>query len=292
MTHYLIAGAGGMLGTALHTVLARRRVRFEAPAEAGFDITDPAAVSAQVAEFARGLGAGERGVLVNAAAYTNVELAEEHPDVAFRVNEQGARLLAEAACDARLGFVHVSTDYVFDGTKAGAYDEHDEPAPLSVYGMSKLAGEHAVQAACTDSLIVRTAWVFGDNGANFSTKILQLAARLPTLKVVTDEIGSPTYTIDLAEGIVALVEVGAKGLYHLAGAGSCSRFELAEAVLEFAGLTNTLEPVTAAEFPAKAARPANSVLDCSKAAALGVTMPPWRDGLGRFIAVLPPGAAG
>lgn len=223
-------------------------------------------------------------MLVNAAAFTNVEMAEDHPDVAFRVNEHGARLLAEAARDAGLGFAHVSTDFVFDGTKHGAYDEHDEPAPLSIYGMSKLAGEHAVHAAYAFALVVRTAWVFGEGGANFPVKILDLAGRTSVLKVVTDEVGSPTYTIDLARGIIALVEAEAHGLYHLAGAGSCSRFELAEAVIEFAGLASTIEPVLADEFPTRAARPANSTLDCSKAASLGVVMPPWRDALGRFIA--------
>lgn len=284
MTRFLIAGAGGMLGTALQTVLASRGIGFEAPPEGEFDITDPSSVTRHAERFARALPAGARGVIVNAAAYTNVEQAEDHPDVAFRVNEQGARMLAEAARDSGLGFVHVSTDFVFDGTKLDGYTESDEPMPLSVYGMSKLAGEHAVHAAYAYALIVRTAWVFGENGANFPTKILDLAERMPVLKVVTDEIGSPTYTIDLAAGIVGLVEAQAHGLYHLAGAGSCSRFELAEAVLELAGLAAAIEPVSAAEFATRAARPANSVLDCSKAAALGVTMPPWRDALARFIA--------
>jgi dTDP-4-dehydrorhamnose reductase len=273
-----------MLGTALRTVLAERGVGFDAPPEAEFDITDPAVVAYHARRFAAALDEGERGVLVNAAAYTNVEMAEEHPDVAFRVNEHGARLLAECARDAGLGFAHVSTDFVFDGTKRGAYDEYDEPAPLSIYGMSKLAGEHAVHAAYAFALVVRTAWAFGEGGANFPTKILDLADRVSVLKVVTDEVGSPTYTIDLARGIVGLVEAQAHGLYHLAGAGSCSRFELASAVLELAGLTTSLEPVLAAEFPTRAARPANSTLDCSKAASLGVVMPPWRDALARFIA--------
>lgn len=284
MTRFLIAGSSGMLGTALQTVLTARGVGFDAPSESVFDITDAEAVATQVRGFAASLEPGVRGVLVNAAAYTNVEQAEDHPDIAFSVNERGARLLAEAARDQGLGFVHVSTDFVFDGTKRGPYNESDEPAPLSIYGMSKLAGEHAVHAAYAFALIVRTAWVFGEGGANFPTKILDLAERMPVIKVVTDEIGSPTYTIDLAEGIIGLVQAQAHGLYHLAGAGSCSRFELAQAVLELAGSDATVEPVVAAEFPTRAARPANSVLDCAKAAALGVRMPPWRDALARFIA--------
>lgn len=277
---YLIAGANGMLGTALQQVLAERGLAFEAPVEGAFDITHEGAVRTVVASFAtRNPG----GVLVNAAAYTNVERAEDDEPPAFRVNEFGARLLAHSAFEAGLRFVHVSTDFVFDGTKPGAYTEADEPNPLSVYGASKLAGEIAVAKAMPEALVVRTAWVFGPGGANFPTKILELAERSSSLKVVTDEVGSPTYTIDLARGILGLVDVRATGLFHLAGTGSCSRFELAEEVLQLAGRRVALEPVTSDAFPTKAARPRNSVLDCSKAAGLGVSMPEWRDALARFM---------
>lgn len=281
---YLIAGAGGMLGTALQRVLTERGVPFTAPAEGDFDITDAASVDRVVATFAAGcIDAPERCVLVNAAAYTNVERAEDDPATAYRVNEHGARMLAIAARNAGLTFVHVSTDFVFDGCKAGAYVETDPVDPLSVYGASKLAGEIAVAEADPDAIIARTAWVFGENGVNFPVKMLQIAESHPRLSVVTDEIGSPTYTYDLATALVGLVEAGARGLYHLAGSGSCSRFELAAEVLRLAGLPNELVPVTSEAFPTKAARPANSVLDCSKAAALGVTMPEWHDSLARFM---------
>jgi len=283
---YLIAGANGMLGTALQRVCAERGLRFDAPPEAQFDITDEFAAERAVASFTATLGSGERGVLVNAAAYTNVERAEDDSRKAYRVNDGGARLLARTARAAGLGLVHVSTDFVFDGIKVGAYTEADEPNPLSVYGASKLAGERAVASVYPQALIVRTAWVFGENGANFPTKILSVARERDTLSVVTDEVGSPTYTVDLARGILGLVEVGAVGLFHLAGSGSCTRFELAAEVLRLAGLTRQLVSVTAGAFPSKALRPANSVLDCSKAASLGVTMPEWRDALGRFIASL------
>lgn len=282
MTRYLIAGAGGMLGTALRAVLAGRGLLFVAPPEREFDITDERSVRETVRAF-QAQAAGESGVLINAAAYTNVERAEDEPELAHRVNAEGPRLLAEAAGDAGLGFVHVSTDFVFDGRKTAPYVETDEPNPCSVYGASKLAGERAVVAAHPDALIVRTAWAFGPSGVNFPAKILGLASRMPELKVVTDEVGSPTYTVDLADGLVSLAESGAHGMFHLAGAGSCSRFELARAVLELSGLPNTLVPVTAAEFPAKACRPANSVLDCGKAAAFGVVMRPWREALAEFL---------
>lgn len=276
----LIAGAGGMLGTALQRVLTERGIPFVAPPESDFDITDSEAVSIMVKAFA---AANPNGLLVNAAAYTNVERAEDDTDHAYAVNERGALLLAEAARDGGVAFVHVSTDFVFDGAKHGAYTEEDPVNPLSVYGASKLAGEIAVSTAYPGALVVRTAWVFGPNGANFPTKILTAARGRPALRVVTDERGSPTYTVDLAAGILDLVAAGGKGLYHLAGAGSCSRFEMAAEIVRIAGLPTVLEPVTSVSFPTRARRPANSMLDCSRAAARGVVMPHWRDALERFL---------
>lgn len=284
MMRYLIAGAGGMLGTALQAVLADRGRAFVAPPECEFDITDEAAVAVVMDRFASSVGPGEQGVVVNAAAYTNVERAEDEPATAFLVNETGPGLLAAAARSRGLRFVHVSTDFVFDGMKDGPYAETDEPNPLSVYGASKLAGERAAIAADPGALVVRTAWVFGPGGANFPSKILERAGQGGAMRVVTDEVGSPTYTLDLARAMLDLADRGATGVFHLAGTGECSRFELAAAVLALAGLDNAIEPVTSDLFPTRAARPANSVLDCSKAAALGVRMPAWRDALARFMA--------
>jgi dTDP-4-dehydrorhamnose reductase len=178
----------------------------------------------------------------------------------------------------------VSTDFVFDGRKQGAYTEADEPSPLSVYGASKLAGEHAVMAADPDVLMVRTAWVFGPGGANFPTKILSAARERGALTVVDDEIGSPTYSVDLATGIVALVESCAEpGTYHLAGSGVASRYDLALEVLGAAGVEVPVSRASSSDFVSRVARPRNSVLDCSKAAAVGVCMPPWRDAVARFL---------
>jgi dTDP-4-dehydrorhamnose reductase len=283
---YLIAGAGGMLGTALRQVLLSRGEKPSAPPEAALDITDPAAVLRETTRFSCGLLPGQRGVLLNAAAYTDVERAEDDPERAYLVNETGARLLAEAARSTGLGFVHVSTDFVFDGTKRGPYMEADEPNPLSVYGASKLAGERAVFEAYPGALVVRTAWVFGPAGVNFVTKILEAARMRPALSVVSDEIGSPTYTLDLATGILGLVEAGTRGLFHLAGSGSASRFEFARAILREAGLETPIAPVASDTFPTRAARPLNSVLAIGKAASMGVTMPAWQSGLARFVADL------
>jgi len=278
----LIAGAGGMLGHALQIVCSQRGRSFFAPIESEFDITSAQEVSRVVTSFAA-LHPG--GVLVNAAAYTNVERAEDDPETAFAVNRTGARLLAHAAARAGMPFVHVSTDFVFDGTKHGPYTEDDVPNPLSVYGVSKLTGERVVLAANPRALIVRTAWVFGPYGSNFPTKILERATGSIAITVVNDEFGSPTYTLDLAAGILDLADAGARGIYHLAGSGSCTRDEMAREILRLAGLEGVkVVPVPASSFPSTAPRPANSVLDCSKAAELGVTMPDWRDGLARFVA--------
>ena len=290
---YLVAGANGMLGHALRRVLFGQGRTQSAPSEEAFDITDSEAVLREATRFAAELDPDQRGVLVNAAAYTNVEGAEDEPQRAYLVNETGARILAEAARAAGLGFVHVSTDFVFDGAKDGPYVETDSPGPLSVYGASKLAGDRAVAVAYPEALIVRTAWAFGPAGSNFVTKVLDAARIRGSLQVVDDEIGSPTYTVDLAGGILRLVEAGATGIYHLAGADPAgtavgpgvSRYDLALEILSLAGLGDVpVEPVSSGSFPSKAARPANSVLDCGKAAAFGVTMPPWPDGLARFIA--------
>ena len=277
----LIAGAGGMLGHALQIVCGQRGRSFFAPVESEFDITSVADVSRVVRAFAE---LHPDGALINAAAFTNVERAEGDPETAFAVNRTGARLLAAAAARAGLPFVHVSTDFVFDGTKDGAYSEGDEPNPLSVYGVSKLAGERVVLSANPTALIVRTAWVFGPYGANFPTKILERARGSIAITVVNDEVGSPTYTLDLAAGILDLLDARARGIFHLVGSGTCTRDEMAREILRLAGLGSVeVLPVPASTFPSKAARPANSVLDCSKAAALGVTMPDWHDALARFV---------
>jgi dTDP-4-dehydrorhamnose reductase len=243
------------------------------------------AVRHRLAEFVAGLAPGARGVLLNAAAYTNVEAAEDNSDLAYLVNAHGPALLAREAREQGLAFAHVSTDFVFDGRKQGAYTETDDTNPLSVYGASKLAGEIAVALEYPEALIARTAWVYGPGGVNFPLKIVAAARTRPSLSVVTDEVGSPTYTLDLAAALVGLAELGASGLYHLAGSGSCSRYELAERTLALAELgAIPIEAVTSDAFPTKAARPLNSVLDCSKAATLGVTMPDWADALERFAA--------
>ncbi|MHB9149514.1 MAG: dTDP-4-dehydrorhamnose reductase [Thermoleophilia bacterium] len=276
----LITGAGGLLATAREVVASGRGLPFTALGIGRLDITDEAAVRSAFLDFAAG-GAG--GLVMNAAAYTNVEGAEDDPEGAYAVNEQGAGFLAAAAREAGLGFVHVSTDFVFDGETDRPYREDDAPNPLSVYGASKLAGERSVAAAYPGALIVRTAWVFGPPGPNFPSKILSLARTHPYLRVVEDEVGSPTYTVDLAGGILDLAAAGAGGLFHLTASGSCSRYRLACEVLRIVGIDVPVEPVSSKVFPTKVRRPQDSTLDCSRAAAMGVRLPDWKDGLARYL---------
>jgi dTDP-4-dehydrorhamnose reductase len=278
----LITGATGMLGSALTALCVELGIPFEAYAEQDLDITDPVAVGAVMARFA----AGRVGTVVNAAAYTDVESAEDHEERAFAVNDRGARNVAESAAAAGLGLVHVSTDFVFDGAKDGPYTEDDEPHPLNAYGRSKLAGELSVIQAHPLPLVVRTAWVYGpaiQAGTNFPAKILALARVRPELQVVDDEIGTPTASIDLARGVLGLVSLGATGLFHLAGSGVCSRFEMTREVLDAAGLHTRLAAVKRGHFPSKVVRPANSALSSDKAAMLGIVMPPWRVSLRSYV---------
>ncbi len=279
----LITGASGMLGTALGALCAERRITCRLLAEGDLDITDAAAVETALAEFA---AEGGR-LVVNAAAYTDVDEAEDDEERAFAVNERGAAGLAAATAGRGLDLVHLSTDYVFDGAKGRPYTESDAPRPLNAYGRSKLAGERAVFAAHPHALVVRTAWTYGPGGVNFPAKIAALARERAgegaQLQVVADEFGSPTDAAALAAGLLELHRRGARGLYHLAGAGSCSRYELAQEVLATLELAVPLVPVGRAAFPTKALRPAYSVLDCSKARALGVVLPPWQDPLRAYV---------
>ncbi len=226
------------------------------------------------------------GTVINAAAYTDVEGAEDHEERAYAVNDRAAANLAASAAAHGLGLVHVSTDFVFDGTKDGPYTEDDEPHPLNAYGRSKLAGERSVAAAHPLPLVVRTAWVYGPSvqaGTNFPTKILALARTRDELQVVDDEMGTPTAAVDLARGILGLLGLGATGLFHLAGSGVCSRFEMAREILAAADLRTRLVPVERGRFPSKVVRPANSALSSEKAATLGVVMPPWQTSLRAYV---------
>jgi dTDP-4-dehydrorhamnose reductase len=276
-----ITGASGMLGLALTALCNELLAPCYPYPEACLDITNGAAVEVAVSRFAE--KSQRRGVVVNAAAYTDVERAETNEERAFAVNDQGARNVAEAAARNGLDLIHVSTDFVFDGSKGGPYTEQDLPNPLSVYGRSKLAGEQSAMIAHPDVLLVRTAWVYGPGGSNFPRKILQLARRRDELQVVADEFGSPTASWDLARAILQLRSLGATGLFHVADSGLCSRFEVASEVVSAAELSVLVTPVPRGAYPTRATRPANSSLCLDKASRFGVHMPDWRVSLQRYV---------
>lgn len=271
MTRYLIAGAGGMLGHDLQAALAGRDVR--ALDRAALDITDTASVDRAVSGV---------DVVINAAAYTAVDDAETHEDDAYAINASGAANLARAAADAGAQFVQVSTDYVFPGNATTPYPEDAPLDPLGAYGRTKAAGERLVREAHPEAYIVRTAWLYGEHGGNFPRTMLRLAAERDTVTVVTDQLGQPTWTHDLAAAIVALVDANAPaGAYHGTNAGAASWYDLARATFALAGLDpERVQPTVSTAFVRPAPRPAYSVLghDAWQSAGLA-PMRPWHDAL-------------
>ena len=245
------------------------------------DLESPATVREAVV-------AARPDVVVNAAAYTAVYQAVDEPERAFRINGEAAGELAAAAREAGAGFIQISTDYVFDGSAEGAYAETSALRPLGVYGRSKLLGEERVREAHPDATIVRTSWVYSPYGRNFVRTMLALAETRDELNVVADQIGCPSSALDLAKGILALVEAraaagssGSGETYHLAGTGTASWAELASVIFEEAAARGlpaaAVRPIPTAEWPTRAERPRNSVLDSSKFERdFGYRAPPWR----------------
>ncbi len=276
----LILGAQGQLGRALSTAFLADTVLAWDQAE--LDITDTSAVPARIA-------AAAPAVVVNAAAYTDVEGAEEAPAVAEAVNGQAVGLLARA-CRARdIPLLHVSTDYVFRGDQEEGYSEDAIPeSPQSQYGISKLLGERLLQKFTEKFWLVRTSWLFGPNGKNFVDTMLRLGAERAAVRVVADQHGCPTYTRDLAEAIAALVHERAPfGVYHLTNSGVTTWAEFAAAVFALAGLSARVTPISSAEFPTKARRPHWSILRNTKRQSLR----PWYDALREYMLLhVPPHA--
>jgi dTDP-4-dehydrorhamnose reductase len=248
------------------------------------DIADPRAVKALLAS-----GGPPVDYVVNAAAFTHVDRCESERDAAHRANAVGPRVLAEACAAVGSRLAHVSTDYVFPGDGETPYREEDEPAPASVYGETKLEGERHVLAVSEDFLVVRTSWVFGE-GRNFITTILghgqarKDGSATGPLAVVDDQRGCPTYAEDLAAAIIALLERGASGLYHVSNAGVANWWDLARKSLDLAGLSDVVvDRIRTEDLDLPAPRPLWSVLDCSRAEALGVRLRSWQDAVRAYL---------
>lgn len=278
----LVTGAAGMLGLDLVPALSTTH-RVKGVDLEDFDITDRIAVDGFIQ-------AEKPEVVIHAAAYTNVDAAESDSATATKVNGVGAENVAVACRDAGARMILISTDYVFDGEKRTPYLESDRPNPVNAYGRSKLEGEILARRALPSVTVVRTAWLYGMGGENFITKILTAARGRQSLQVVTDEMGSPTWTVDLSAALKRLLEAGAFGpLYHLAGGGACSRYELATELFSFLRIKDCrLEPVGRERFQTPTRRPAYSVLASERLGLENIEpLRHWREALSEFTSLLP-----
>ncbi|WP_028547599.1 dTDP-4-dehydrorhamnose reductase [Paenibacillus sp. UNC451MF] len=273
----LITGAGGQLGYDLIRVLSGSH-QVIAMTRAELDVADEAAVNTTFRQM-------KPQVVIHAAAYTNVDLAEQESDNAYTINSIGTRNVAMAAEELGAKLVHISTDYVFDGSKRTPYTETDRPNPLGVYGNSKLHAEKFVELISGQYFILRTSWLYGKNGSNFVTKMISLGQQKEELSVVADQFGSPTYTLDLARFIEHLMLTDRYGLYHVSNRGYCSRYAFAQAIFQALKWNHIrLVPISSSGFPAAAQRPEYSVFDDT---AIRLNQLPrlrnWKDALNDFL---------
>lgn len=277
-----------MLGKALMRNLSSREVGLE-----GSDIRSKDN-TADITDFNEMVGLLKRikpDIVIHAAAYTDVDGCELNPDKAYQVNGEGTRNVAEACRNQKAFLVYLSTDFIFDGTKAGPYIEEDKPNPINIYGQSKLMGENFIKELLDDYLIIRTSWLFGKGGKNFVDTIMEKARIKKVFKVVNDQFGSPTYAVDLAEAITELLLTSNLQLatLNITNSGSCSRYELAREILRIKGMEEViLEPATSEEISYPARRPKMSVLDNLRFEKIyGRKLASWQDALKRYLTTIP-----
>ena len=279
----LVTGSTGQLGFEVVSALSQSGHEVIAPLHREMDFLNPEAVADSTMRF-------KADWVINCAAYTQVDHAESEVKQAFVINRDSAAQLAGAVAGYGGQLLHVSTDFVFDGTQSRPYREGDDARPLSVYGRSKWEGEQAVRTALPEAVILRTAWVYGVHGRNFVKTILRIAAEGRTLKVVNDQLGSPTWARDIAGAIRDLVQSRARGTYHYTNAGNTSWHGFATAIIDgateagFALETRSIEAIPTSGYPTPARRPAYSVLDTGKIQSLlTAPIPHWRDSLNRML---------
>lgn len=277
----LITGGGGQLASDLELLLARESA-IHAPARERLDVTDDEALARTIEDFGPTL-------VVNCAAFHNVEVCEQEEDRSFAVNARAVKRMAQRSSEAGARLVHLSTNYVFDGTREAPYSEDDRPNPRSIYALSKLAGEYAALAYATDALVVRGAGLYGlhgsaSKGGNFVTRMLARAASGEPIRMVADQRLSPTFTADLAAGIVNALDARVSGLVHLTSGGECSWHDFTVSIFEIAGVAALVKAVSTVRRPGAADRPLNGVLTCAAAARAGLPpLPHWRDGLADYL---------
>ena len=272
----VITGHRGQLGTALQNALAGAELLgLDLPEH---DITDPLSITEAIVEF-------QPDVVIHGAAMTNVDGCEREPETAYRVNALGTQNIAIACGRCGAAMVHISTNDVFDGKLGRPYYEWDSPSPQSVYARSKAAAEFYVRTLLSRFYIVRTSWLYAREGENFVTKIMRAADKYGQLRVVTDEVATPTYAPDLAEAISQLIRTGHFGIFHFANSGICSRYEWARRLLELSGRGDIpVEPITADQWQRDAPPPLYAPIPNFVGAALGITLRPWEEALQDYFA--------
>ncbi len=273
----LVLGARGMLGQDLVPLLSSDHEVIPRDIQ-DFDITDAQRVEEEIGQI-------KPQVVINTAAYTDVDGCETNKEIAFSVNASGAANVARACVLAKARLIHLSTDYVFDGSSADPYREEDPPNPLNTYGQSKWQGEAAIRKSGVDYLIIRTQWLYGAHGRNFVDTIIKAAQKEKRLRVVNDQRGSPTYTKDLSQAIKELLGRDARGILHVTNSGFCTWFEFAKEILGEMSMSEVhIEPISSAELARPAKRPANSVLNCQKFEKItGVKLRPWPEALKDYL---------
>jgi len=283
----LITGANGQLGSEIQKICKLYPDFHFIPTDVEeLDLTDKTAVANFITTHAI-------DYIINCAAYTAVDKAEDEEEFCYKINRDAVNNLAEAAA-GKAKIIHVSTDYVFDGRSTVTYRETDPTNPQSVYGKSKLAGEEVLQSVCPESIIVRTAWLYSIYGNNFVKTMLRLGKERQELKVVSDQQGTPTYAADLAQALLSMIVYAEKtgdfpaGIYHYSNEGATNWFDFTKKILQLAGITTcTVHPITTDQYPAKAARPSYSILDKTKIReTFGITVPEWEESLQRCIHLL------
>jgi dTDP-4-dehydrorhamnose reductase len=273
----VVTGANGQLGQELVRQLQQTNFELYPFTKSDLDITNGNIVNEVITKI-------KPDIIINAAAYTKVDQAEVEEETAYLVNAFGQRNLAVAAEKVGAKICYISTDYVFDGNSTVPYREYDQTNPLGVYGKSKLVGEELTKSLCSRYFIVRTAWVYGEFGQNFVKTMLRLAKEKEEIGVVNDQIGAPTYTVDLARFIIELVQTEKFGIYHCTNSGSCSWYEFAKAIFEESNISVKVNPITTEQFPRPAERPKYSVLDNFAMKVNGFPMlRHWREALKEFL---------